>query len=203
MISMKAVVAVASIVSRLWGCDTLASLSAPDCARLRTAGFGWRAGYIDHVTPEELADQLSAGLAFAPVTYALELDATHIVARLVALGIPKGVTVWLDIERVGAALDPVDLTARINACSKALVDAGFSCGVYVGAGCPLDEAALFALPYVSRYWHSCSDVPRVRTRGYCVRQLRPNDVIVEGEDIDGDIVEPDYKGGLPVFAAAA
>jgi hypothetical protein len=203
MISMKAVVAVASIVSRLWGCDTLATLTAPDFARLRAAGFGWRAGYIDHVTPAELEAQLVAGIAFAPVTYALELDAAHILARLELLGIPKGVTVWLDIERIKDALDKTDITARVNACSKALVAAGYQAGVYVGAGCPLNESELFALPFVTRYWHSCSDVPRVANRGYCMHQHRPNDIIVEGEDIDGDTVEPDYKGGLPVFAVAA
>lgn len=203
MIPMKAAVAVASAVSLKFGCDTLATLTAPDFARLRAAGIVWRAGYIDHVTPTELEAQLAAGIAFAPVTYALELDAAHILARLEVLGVPKGVTVWLDIERVKDALDAADITARINACSKALVAAGYQAGVYVGAGCPLDEAALFALPYVSRYWHSCSDVPRVRARGYCMHQHRPNDVIVEGEDVDVDTVEPDYKGGLPVFAIAA
>jgi hypothetical protein len=197
---MRAVLAVASAVSLTFGCDTLATLTAPDFTKLKARGISWRAGYIDHVTPGELAAQLAAGIAFAPVTYALEEDPAHTLSRLAALGIPKGVTVWLDIE--GSNLDAASITASINLWSQAVVGAGYQAGLYVGAGCPLGDAQLFALPYVSRYWHSCSDVPNVRARGYCLIQLTPNDVTVEGEDVDIDVVQRDFKGAYPTFAAA-
>jgi hypothetical protein len=197
---MRAVLAAASAVTLTFGCDTLATLAAPDFAKLAARGISWRAGYIDHVTPDELAAQLAAGIAFAPVTYALEVDPSHTLSRLAALGIPKGVTVWLDIE--GSNLDAASITTQINAWSKAVVGAGYQAGLYVGAGCPLSDAQLFALPYISRYWHSCSDVSNVRARGYCLIQLTPNDVTVEGEDVDIDVVQRDYKGGYPTFAAA-
>lgn len=201
MLPMKAVLATASAVSLTFGCDTLATLASPDFAKLKSRNISWRAGYIDHVTPDELDAQLSAGIAFSPVTYALETDPSHTLARLAALGIPKGVTVWLDIE--GSGLGVTDITNRINAWSKAVVGAGYQAGLYVGAGCPLSDAQLFSLPYVTRYWHSCSDVPNVRARGYCMIQLTPNDVFVEGEDVDVDVVQRDFKGGYPTFAAAA
>lgn len=193
---MRTVLATPSAVSLRFGCDTLATLTPPDFARLAASGIAWRAGYIDHVTPAELAAQLAAGILFSPVTYALELDPLHTVERLAALGIPDGVTVWLDIE--GAGLVAPTLIAKINAWARAVQVAGRQAGLYVGAGTPLDANALYALA-VTRYWHSVSDVPNVARRGYCMRQIRPDDVIVDGVDVDIDIVEPDYKGDLPSF----
>jgi hypothetical protein len=156
-----------------------------------------RLGYIDHVTPDELATQLGVGLMFGPVTYALEFDPAHTLARLAALGIPKGVTVWLDVEGTGLTFE--DITIKINNWSAAVVAAGFEAGLYVGAGCPLTDAQLFALPHVSRYWHSCSRVADVKIRGYCMRQLSPPNVWCAGVLVDRDVVEPDYEGGLPTF----
>jgi hypothetical protein len=65
---------------------------------------------------------------------------------------------------------------------------------------PLTDDQLYALPLIKRYWHSVSRVPDPRVRGCCVRQIRPNDVKPTGLDVDVDIVEPDYEGGLPTFA---
>ncbi len=193
---MRTILARPSAASLTFGCDTLASLVSPDFVRLRASGISWRAGYIDRVTPAELAAQLGAGILFSPVTFALEVDPLHTISRLGQLGIPDGASVWLDIE--GTQLDPVTLTTKINTWARAVQRAGFEAGIYVGAGTPLTEDQLWALA-VTRYWHSVSDVPKVARRGYCMRQIRPNDVIVDGVDVDIDIVEPDYKGDLPMF----
>jgi len=198
---LRSVRALPSAETRSFGCDTLASLAPPDFDVLRSNNISWRAGYIDHVTPAELAAQMAARIAFAPVTYALQLDPLHIVLRLAQLGIPAGVTMWLDVERVSQALSPADTIAKINAAAAALQHAGFLAGLYVGAGTPLGELALYESLSVTRYWHSLSDVPNVAQRGYCMRQIRPNDVLVKTIDVDVDIVEPDYKGNLPTFAA--
>jgi hypothetical protein len=198
---MRSVLATPSALSLTWGCDTLASLAAPDFARLVATRVSWRAGYIDHVTPAELAAQLAANILFSPVTYALETDPLHTTQRLAELGIPSGATVWLDIERAAAALEPTTIKTKINAWAAHVQVAGFEAGLYVGAGTPLDAQALYSALRVTRYWHSLSDVPNVATRGYCARQIRPNDVTVGGEDVDIDIVEPDYKGDLPTFVA--
>lgn len=193
---MRSVLATPSAVSLRFGCDTLATLTPPDFARLAASGIAWRAGYIDHVTPAELTAQLAAGILFSPVTYALELDPLHTVERLAALGIPDGVTVWLDIE--GTGLVAATLIAKINAWAKAVQVAGRQAGLYVGAGIPLDKNQLYALA-VTRYGHSGSNVPEVDRRGYCWRQLRPLGVIDAGIVLDAGIVEPDYKGDLPSF----
>ncbi len=200
MIAMKAVTAVASAIALTWGCDTLQTVTPPEFAELAARGVVWRAGYIEKTSAEELAEQLAAGIAFCPVTYALDFNAAAHVAKLQALGIPKGVTVFLDIE--GQNLDPTVLINKINAWAFSIRQAGYDPGMYVGAGCPLNDAQLYALD-VDRYWHSVSRVPDPKVRGCCVRQIRPNDVKPTGLDIDVDIVEPDYEGGLPTFASAA
>lgn len=198
---MRAVKAQASALALAFGIDTLATLTSSQALALRAFRVSFRVGYIDHVTPAELAAQLDAGIAFSPVTYALEFNPAHTLARLAALGIPKGATVWLDVERVSAPLDKARLVSSINTWARALVAEGYEPGLYVGAGCPLSSAELYALAVV-RYWCSASNVPGVDVRGYCMRQLRPLEVVVAGVVVDVDVVEPDFKGGVPTFVVA-
>lgn len=200
MIAMKAVRAVASAACLMFGVDTLQTVGAVDFAKLAAARVAWRAGYVEKITAEELEAQLAAGLAFLPVTYALDFDAAAHVARLQALGIPKGVTVFLDVE--GTGLDAATLGPKINAWAADMRAAGYDPGLYVGAGCPFTDAELYALG-VDKYWHSVSRVVDPALRGCCVRQLRPNDVKPTGLDVDVNVCEEDYMGDLPTFAAAA
>jgi len=194
---MRAIKAVPSAINLTWGVDTLLTLTRESAISLVTKGCVFRAGYIDHVTAEELADQMSVGMAFSPVTYAGEFDGAHCVARLQALGIPEGVTVWVDVE--GQGLEVAETIARVNAWANSVQAAGFEAGMYVGAGCPLTPNQLTNLA-VTRYWHSCSRALEP-ARGYCMRQLRPDDVLVAGVKVDVDVVDPDYCGDVPVFAA--
>lgn len=182
-----------------WGCDTLQRGSSLDFQKLRARSVVWRAGYIEKITVEELADQLAAGVAFSPVTLALDFNAAYHIIRLRALGIPQGVTVWLDVE--GVNLDAPSIIGKINTWAAAVNGAGFEAGLYIGAGMPLTDDQLYALPLIKRYWHSVSRVPDPKVRGCCVRQIRPNDVQPTGLDIDVDIAEPDYEGDLHTVAA--
>jgi hypothetical protein len=195
---MRAIKAVPSAANLTWGVDTLLTLTRESAIALVAKGCVFRAGYIDHVTPQELSDQLSVGLAFTPVGYAMQLDGAHAVQRLRELGIPAGVTIWCDVE--GAGLEAQATIDRVNAWAGSVQTAGFEAGMYVGAGCPLTPSQLTALA-VTRYWHSCSRVPEPR-RGYCMRQLRPDDVYVAGVKVDVDAVEPDYQGDVPTFCVA-
>lgn len=188
-----------SAKSLTWGVDTLRTETPAEFAKLRAARVMWRAGYIEKITFKELSDQLAAGIAFSPVTYALDFNAGFHVARLEELGIPKGVTVWLDVE--GSNLDAPSIILKINAWAATINAAGYEAGLYIGAGCPLTDAQLYALPLIKRYWHSVSRVPDPKVRGCCVRQIRPNDVHPTGIDVDVDITEPDYLGDLHTVAA--
>lgn len=196
---MKAVLLEPSAKNLSWGVDTLARAGVSDFAKLSARRVVWRAGYVESFTAEELDAQLSAGIAFLPVTRALDFDAAAQIAKLRALGIPKGVTVFLDVEGSGLFADSV--VSKINAWASAMIAAGFEPGLYIGAGCPLSDAQLYSLVVV-RYWHSVSRVPDPRLRGCCLRQLRPNDVSPTGLDVDVDVVEPDYLGGLPTACSA-
>ena len=196
--TLRAIKAVPSAKNLTWACDTVLTLSKGDYIALLGKSVTVRIGYIDLVTVQELEDMTSVGMSFMPVTYALEFDPAHTLARLAALGLPKGVTVWLDVE--GVNLEPMTLIAKINVWANAVVSAGYEAGIYVGAGCPLTSTQLTWLA-VSRYWHSCSRALEPE-RGYCVRQLRPNDVTVCNRDLDMDVIEPDYHGDLPTVAAA-
>lgn len=183
----------------LFGVDTLATVSKTDALALVAKGAVFRLGYIDKVTPEEIADGQSVGLAFGPVTYALEFDGAHTVARLQALGIPQGVTVWLDVE--GQNLDPGVMMSKIDTWAKTVQAAGYIAGLYIGAGCPLTEDQLQALA-VTRYWRSVSRVVQPTTRQTCMIQHRPPNVMVAGKLVDVDTIEADFEGAVPTFAAA-
>lgn len=195
---MRAVRAVASAVALTFGIDTVLRISKEQAIALLRSRIAFRVGYIDELSPEEVADITSVGMQLSIVTYALEFNPAHTIARLEALGIPKGVTVWIDVE--GTGLEPDEIIAKTNTWAAVLQSAGYEAGIYVGAGCPLSSAQLTQL-VVTRYWHSVSKVLE-SSRGFCMRQIRPDDVVVCGIKVDVIVVEPDYCGDVPMFAAA-
>ena len=197
-VTLRAVRAIPSATNLTWGVDTLSTVTKQSAIALVAKGCAFRGGYLFDVTPEEIADQVSVGLAFVPIARAMYLNGPACVSRLAQLGIPPGVTIWCDVE--GEGLEIADVTTRVNAWASAIQKAGFEAGMYVGAGCPLTSSQLTGLA-VTRYWHSCSRALEP-SRGYCMRQLRPDDVYVAGIKVDVDIVELDYNGDLPTFAAA-
>ena len=73
-----------------------------------------------------------------------------------------------------SGLEANETILRVNAAASALQTASYEAGMYVGAGCPLTPSQLSGLA-VTRYWHSCSRALEP-ARGYCMRQLRPDDV---------------------------
>lgn len=179
------------------GFDTVSTLDVNSAANLHAAGYDFAVRYLGSLTAPELAAILGGGLACMPVTYADHLgDPT---AQLAGLGLPVGVTVWLDVEAYTG--DAPTLIARVNSWSRAVTLAGYEAGLYHGPGTPLDSVQLSALA-VTRYWHSCSSLQAQPARGYCMRQLRPDDVTVAGVVIDVDIIEQDYRGDVPTWAVA-
>lgn len=195
---MRAVKAVPSAVNGTWGIDTVLPITRETAIMLLGKNVTVVTRYIDSLTPEEIAGFLSVGMQFDVVGYAMELDPSHTLARLRALGIPAGVTVWQDIE--GKGLDVADVMRRSNACALAVRGEGWDPGAYVGAGCPLTAEQLSGL-VVDRYWHSVSRALEP-SRGYCKRQVRPDDVFVGGLKVDRNVIEPDYQGDLPMLASA-
>lgn len=184
-------------------------------AALRASGVDCLIGYLGAMNAARLQAVLNAGLAFMPVTFAGEYKdgAADELAQLAALGLPKGCTVWLDLEGLEAwKTDPLKLIAMINAWADAISGAGYMPGLYVGAPQPLTSAELYALRVV-RYWWGlgrCIDrngnlaEPKC---GWCmVQQFHGQAQGMLWKDtgvfVDTNGIQCDYQCRLPVWVVA-
>jgi hypothetical protein len=193
------------------GFDCVTTLDSTSAARMKGVGFDFAVRYLGGVSVSEMGDILGAGLGLELVTYSRapgwtpsaalgSQDGAQDVAQLHALGVGAGMVVWIDLE--GSGGDMSATTEWINARSQALVAAGYIAGVYVGSGCVLDGAQLYALPHVSRYWRAFNEGIPVPSCGFCQMQLYPPDQTVEGIEIDHDATQQDYSGRVPTMLVA-
>lgn len=120
-------------------------------------------------------------------------DATKTLDAMVGLWMPQS-TIWLDLEEVNG-----NPTGYVNSWSYAMVSQGCEAGLYVGSNCGLDAEQLWKLQYVTRYWRSCSRVREPANRGFCMSQLRPGNTKVSAVTADINVIEKDFKGGLPTW----
>jgi hypothetical protein len=189
------------------GVDTVMELSTQSCRVLVREGIHFAVRYLGRVTPDEVGRILCSGLAFMPVTTSrghgwvpsktLGLaDGVNALGYLSTLGIPKGCTVWLDLEGCSG---PAEATAAwVNAWSWSMRDAGYEAGLYVGSNPGgLDSEALWKLPSTTRYWRSCSRVPEPANRGWCMQQLKPWNYRYGNLTVDFNVIENDYFGDRP------
>lgn len=183
---------------------------------LGCSGIEFFVGYLGSINPQRLEWILAAGLAFMPVSKAGEYKdgAADEIAQLAALGIPKGCTVWLDVEGKEAwDTNPQALIALIEKWAKAIVAAGYIAGIYVGAPQPLTGEQLYRLGGITRYWLGigrCVDrqgddaYPRC---GWCMRQdwhNQGNGMIWKntGVLVDTNAIQADHFGRLPTWVVA-
>lgn len=190
------------------------SADAARAAMLRSSGIDFVFGYLGTITLAFVQIVLAAGLGFMPVTYAGEYEdgPNDEIAQLKALGIPTGVSVWLDLEGLKAYHSDIPtLIAKINAWADGIAAAGWMPCLYVGAPQPLTSAELHAL-HVVRYWKGqgrCVDrfnALAEPTNGWCLTQMWPSVLWPEGHAaqvlVDLNIVGEDYKARLPVLVVA-
>jgi hypothetical protein len=181
---------------------------------LKATGIDFFVGYLGAMNATRLGYILTAGLAFMPVTFAGEYKdgAADELAQLKALGIPKGCTVWLDLEGLNAWNTPAaELSALIESWAKAVVGAGYIAGLYVGAPQPLTGKQLYALKSVTRYWLGIGrcigkdGLDAYPDCGWCMRQdwhgqksgMMWRDT---GVFVDTNAIQCDHKGRLPTWA---
>jgi len=178
--------------------------TAEQARALKAAGYDFLVGYLGSMNPARLKYVLDAGLGFMPVTFAGEYEdgANDEIAQLRALGVPAGVSVWLDLEGMRAwKSDPKQLIAKIDAWADAVAAGGWMPCLYVGAPQPLTSAELHKL-HVVRYWRGqgrCVDRTGALaepTNGWCMTQMFPS-VTRGGVLIDANIVGQDYRGRVP------
>jgi hypothetical protein len=189
------------------GIDSLAfseggtAQQANDLAR---DGIDFFVGYLGAINQERLAYLLAAGIAFMPCTFANKFDGDKAVAQCRALGLPLGVTVWLDLEGK-SIFDTASATliAAINAWATAILAAGFQPGLYVGSPQPLTSEELYALK-VTRYWNALSRESDRRGAlaepkcGWCMWQMNPSRVWRStGVFVDVNMIGADFQGRVP------
>jgi hypothetical protein len=190
---------------------------------LKASGVEGFVGYLGAMNAARLGYVLEAGLSFQPVTFAGEYKdgAADEIAQLKALGIPRGASVWLDLEGLGAWNTPVGELARlINAWAVDVASAGWMPTLYVGAPQPFDGAQLYGLRVV-RYWlgqgrcvgrDGLDAYPKC---GWCMRQDWHNNPDLArynlkggmlwkdtGVFVDTSAIQADHMGRLPSWVVA-
>ena len=183
------------------GIDCVTTLTPGTAVAFKTTGIDFSMRYLGTVTPGELQGILDAGLAFMPCTYADRFDGPNAVAQLKGLGLPVGVTVWLDVEGL-SKMSAADVISKTNAWATEVKSAGFEPGIYVGDSVPLTSQQLFDLAVV-RYWRSMSMVPEPRC-GFCQTQFHPTqNWRGVGVPVDLNMIGADYFGRLPTWAVGS
>jgi hypothetical protein len=144
-----------------------------------------------------------------PVTFGTapaHYNGLNTVAQCKALGLPDGVSTWLDLEGLATFHDdPADLISRANAWASIVEAAGWMPCLYQGCPQPLTSAELYALKHV-RYWlgqglpRDRHNAPATPACGYCMTQKYPS-VMRGGISVDDNSLAPDKLGRLPVWAA--
>lgn len=177
--------------------DTVLQLTPADYKALAAAGYKARGGYLDVITPKELAVCLASGLGFFGIGYAHE---SNLIAQVKALGLPAGCVVYQDCESEAGPAESV--IARINTCAASL--AGYQPGLYIGAGGLMTSAELSNLA-ATTYGKGCSRVTdrygnvAEPSRGFAWIQGRPWNVVIAGKTYDVGFVQNDYRDEMPSF----
>lgn len=180
---------------------------------LKARGVDCLIGYLGAMNVDRLEHVLLAGLAFQPVTFAGEVfdGAADELAHLKALGVPRGATVWLDMEGEKCLNYPfAELTRLTNAWANAIQNAGYIAGLYTAPPQPFTGPELAKLA-VTRYWKSAG---RIQDRngkiwdepegcGFCMFQGYPQGLFLDtGVFVDPDMIWHDRKGRVPTWVVA-
>ena len=122
------------------------------------------------------------------------------------IGIPSGVTAWLDLEGVTVGTDPADVIDYCNLWHAAVAGAGYVPGLYVGWHAGLNATQLYRDLRFSHYWGAYNlnaDEAPIK-RGLQMRQaVRTAADKVPGVafEFQTDRVQGDAFGGHPTLVA--
>lgn len=190
---------VATIGAR--GFDTISPIGPAQASRLKSAGYDFAFRYLGSLGDTEVETLTQAGIAVMGVSYAGAFDgAAAVVNARDKAKLPPGTTLALDLEGQDGHRTATEITVACNAWYDTVAAAGYLPMLYVGAGCVLDAGALYRLKF-TRYWRSCSLVPKPACGWSCI-QLYPPNQVVAGVQIDIDVIESDYRGRVPAWCIA-
>jgi hypothetical protein len=193
--------------------DCFQALDLPSCLQLSALGYKGVVRYVDNLTAREvewIAEDAHMGLmlvktcrrgGWTPTVLEGTADGQALSHAAAVLGLPKGVSAWIDLEGSDGTAD-----AEAAYCNAAFAEMSYClAGIYVGAGCHMDAFDLYHNLTCSRYWKSGSNVPTPADRGYCLKQVPPLDRVLEGlpgRVFDVDIAWADAKSGRATWAIA-
>lgn len=136
----------------------------------------------------EVETILNSGLALMIVQhchYSLSPDAEsgntdggNAVTHVDALGIAKGITVWLDLENIAPDVSHSKIIDYCRSWYHKVKDANYTPGIYIGSNkSQLTGKELYDLPF-HNYWKSSSDhIPIPCPRGFQMIQTKANERI--------------------------
>jgi hypothetical protein len=176
-----------------------------------------RAKQNDHdLIAGEMATLLTAGLAVSVVQHvALEgwIPAGALGASYGAIagneamttGVPRGVTIWCDLEGVRHGVPASETISFCNAWHAKVTEAGYHPGLYVGDSCGLTATQLYKNLRFNCYWsaYNLNRDEHPAVRGVCMRQkVATLEDLIDGltnETMDVDVLIADRLGGSPVL----
>jgi Domain of unknown function (DUF1906) len=188
------------------GVDTIAHITYEQAKALYAAGYRFAVRYLGHISPAEVIDITSGGLAllfvagysrrpgWVPTASMGAQDGCQVNAHLLELG-ATGTSIYVDFE--GPAGDKAACLLYGNAAAHAIQHGGSPAGVYVGYGIPLDSVELYWSLAFTGYWKSLSNVPDIDIRGYQMIQHGPANQKVCGVQVDINTIQADRKGNVP------
>ena len=214
---------VVQAVGGVQGFDTDWRISSAAAVAFRKSGFGFCVRYLSRATPQAARDLshaeaqaiLASGMGLMVVQHVPRAGwvptsargsqyGTGAATNAQAVGLPPGVTVWLDLEGVRRGVDKAEVIAYCNAWFAPVAAAGYIPGLYVGANCGLDGDALYWRLRTRHYWRSGSIVPDLPHRGYqMVQRLMQSPDVVNGIAIDRNVTYIDAFGDSATWLARA
>lgn len=115
-----------------------------------------------------------------------------------AIGLPKGINLWLDLETPSTAATGQEVMSYANAWFSTVEAAGYVPGVYLGYGLPLGPEQLYKGLSFSHYWKAYNG-PDLAIRGYEIVQHTQKEL--NGVSYDPNTISIDNLGGLPICAS--
>lgn len=173
------------------GFDCNQTLDATLVKALFDAGYRFAIRYVrreqphhSDLTAEEAETILEGGLALVAVQHVESESSwspseskgrqygTTAAAEVLAIGFPAGAVVWCDLEGVAPHTGSDDVVAYCREWARAVADAGFQPGLYVGWHCGLTPEQLYHQTPFTRYWaaYNLNADQFPETRGVQMRQ---------------------------------
>jgi hypothetical protein len=185
--------------------SSLHDLSTGEVLTILKAGLA--IGAVQHVAPEGWNPRATARQANMIFGSGAAYGAIA-AAEAKAIGLPRGVTLWCDLEGVAIETSPANVIAFCNNWQKAVTDVGFEAGLYVGWHAILNAHDLYYRLRFKRYWSAynanADQIPAVR--GVQMKQLPYPPKALRANvpfEYDEDVITPDHMGDSPTFLIPA